>query len=540
MKIESLLMLIACNAASRASAVDRRTGQPAIIWRGNGATMRCAAFVGDPGLAASLVTDWSDVVSATLVVRSGSATGTVLVNKTVLVANFNTALTFQNWLDGQGHFDFVLTGADTNQTMGDGGKLDIYFAIDLQTTDPDPITIAVGTGEIREDGIGNAGTPSAADYEAWSKLESDARFVQQADINDTVIGTDQLGAASGVATLDSGGKVPTGQLPDSVLGQVEYRGSWNANTNTPNLATLNPAARKGDYFVVSVAGASDPDTAGRTWEPGDWLVYNGITWDKIDNTEPMATDTLPGLIKKATAAQTNAQALDDTAVTPRNLRSQTTAHLAANLVITAASDTRQILAPQTTNRDVTLPVINAAPTGDQVGYGHCYSIIHDGSVNSLMVKNSAAVDQVRIDPGESAWLCATSSGWLAVKTFRAGVVSIIFPGIDLTAAAGNTTLYTPVAGMQFLATSALVRNDTVSGTISTAAALQIDNGTDGNDIFASATLSSPATGRFFNLTAATQPRIVTDTAPLRLRRTVAAAGTTPVHVGTIIVNGVLI
>jgi hypothetical protein len=360
------------------------------------------------------------------------------------------------------------------------------------------------------------------------------------DINDTVIGTDQLGAASGVATLDSGGKVPTGQLPDSVLGQVEYRGTWNANTNTPNLGTLNPAARKGDYFVVSVAGASDPDTAGRTWEPGDWLAYNGTTWDKVDNTEPTATDTLPGLIKKATAAQTNAQTLDDTAVTPRNLRSQTTANLAANLVLTASSDTRQILAPQTTNRDVTLPVINAAPTGDQVGYGHCYSIIHDGSVNSLLVKNSAAVDQVRIDPGESAWLCATSSGWLAVKTFRAGVVSIIFPGIDLTAAAGNTTLYTPVPGMQFLATSAAVRNDTVSGTISTPAQIQIDNGVDGQDIFANLTLTSPATGRSFDFAKATQPRIADSANPIRLRRTVAAAGTTPVHTGTIIIDGRLI
>jgi hypothetical protein len=242
----------------------------------------------------------------------------------------------------------------------------------------------------------------------------------------------------------------------------------------------------------------------------------------------------------ATSAETNAQRLADKAVTPSVLRSQSTANLAANLTLTASSDLRQILAPQTTDRDVTLPVINAAPTGDQVGYGHCYSIIHDGSVNSLLVKNSGGTLQVRIDPGESAWLCATSSGWIAVKTFRAGVVSIIYPGIDLTAAAGNTTLYTPVAGMQFLATGASVRNDTVSGTIATPAEIQIDNGVDGQDIFANLTLTSPATGRYFNFAAATQPRIADSANPIRLRRTVAAAGTTPVHTATIIIDGRLI
>jgi hypothetical protein len=539
MKIESLLILLACNFRARAATNDIATGQPLIIYRGNRARLRCAIFGGDPTVSTNLVTDWTDTVSASLVVRSGNAQGTVLISKTVVVANFDTGLTYSDWLAGDGHFDFVLTGTDTNQTVPSNGKLDIYWAIELNTTDTDPITLAYGTGAIQEDGIGNAGAPTPGDPNYFTAAESDARFIQQSDINDTVIGTDQLGAADGVATLDSGGTIPLDQLPDSIVGQVEYKGGWDADANTPDLTDLT-GLEKGWYYVVTEPGASDPDAAGRTFLEGDWIVYNGSTWDKIRSKEPVATSTVAGLIKRATAAQTNAQRLDDAAVTPANLRSQSTANLAANLTLTASSDLRQILAPQTTDRDVTLPVINAAPTGDQVGYGHCYSIIHDGSVNSLLVKNSAGTLQVRIDPGESAWLCATSSGWIAVKTFRAGVVSIIYPGIDLTAAAGNTTLYTPVAGMQFLATGASVRNDTVSGTIATPAEIQIDNGVDGQDIFANLTLTSPATGRYFNFAAATQPRIADSANPIRLRRTVAAAGTTPVHTATIIIDGRLI
>ena len=106
------------------------------------------------------------------------------------------------------------------------------------------------------------------------------------------------GAANGVADLDSGGKVPSAQLPGSVAGGMTYRGTWNASTNTPNLDTIGPAT--GDYYVVSVAGAhtftgeSDTD-----WQPKDWAVWNGTGWNKIDNTEEDATTSTVGRIKLA-------------------------------------------------------------------------------------------------------------------------------------------------------------------------------------------------------------------------------------------------
>jgi hypothetical protein len=41
------------------------------------------------------------------------------------------------------------------------------------------------------------------------------------------------GANSGVASLDSGGKIPLAQLPASLM---EFKGVWNATTNAPSLA----------------------------------------------------------------------------------------------------------------------------------------------------------------------------------------------------------------------------------------------------------------------------------------------------------------
>ena len=90
------------------------------------------------------------------------------------------------------------------------------------------------------------------------------------------------GIPSGYASLDSGGKVPTSELPDTVLGTVQYQGTWNATTNIPDLPASSP--EKGDYYVVAVAGSTS--LGGITdWEIGDWAIFNGTIWEKVDNTD---------------------------------------------------------------------------------------------------------------------------------------------------------------------------------------------------------------------------------------------------------------
>jgi hypothetical protein len=92
------------------------------------------------------------------------------------------------------------------------------------------------------------------------------------------------GAANGVATLDAGGKVPTSQIPQ--MGDLNYQGTWNASTNTPTLAS--GVGTKGYYYVVSVAGSTDLDGI-TSWAIGDWAVYNGTAWQKIDNTDAVTS-----------------------------------------------------------------------------------------------------------------------------------------------------------------------------------------------------------------------------------------------------------
>ena len=100
------------------------------------------------------------------------------------------------------------------------------------------------------------------------------------------IPTTQKGAVNGVATLDGSGTVPISQLPAAVLGALSYQGTWNASTNTPTLTSS--VGTKGYYYVVNVAGTTDLNGI-TDWQVGDWAVYNGTAWQKIDNTDAVTS-----------------------------------------------------------------------------------------------------------------------------------------------------------------------------------------------------------------------------------------------------------
>ena len=91
-----------------------------------------------------------------------------------------------------------------------------------------------------------------------------------------VVASVALGGANGVATLDSGGKIPVSQLPNSVM---EYKGSWDASTNTPTLA--DGTGNAGDVYICSVAGTVNFGSGPITFAVGDQVIYNGTIWQKI-------------------------------------------------------------------------------------------------------------------------------------------------------------------------------------------------------------------------------------------------------------------
>jgi len=65
----------------------------------------------------------------------------------------------------------------------------------------------------------------------------------------------------------------------NAIGALNYKGTWNASTNTPSLAS--GVGAKGDYYVVSVAGTTTLDGISN-WGVGDWATFNGSVWQRVE------------------------------------------------------------------------------------------------------------------------------------------------------------------------------------------------------------------------------------------------------------------
>lgn len=75
----------------------------------------------------------------------------------------------------------------------------------------------------------------------------------------------------------------------SMSGSLNYRGNWNANTNTPSLSDGQCAAgSKGYYYVVSVAGSTTLSGIS-SWDVNDWAICNGTAWTRIETTNAVTS-----------------------------------------------------------------------------------------------------------------------------------------------------------------------------------------------------------------------------------------------------------
>ena len=68
----------------------------------------------------------------------------------------------------------------------------------------------------------------------------------------------------------------------NAIGAINYKGTWDAQNNTPTLTSS--VGTKGDYYVVSVAGSTNLNGI-TDWQISDWAIFNGSVWQKVDNSE---------------------------------------------------------------------------------------------------------------------------------------------------------------------------------------------------------------------------------------------------------------
>jgi hypothetical protein len=126
----------------------------------------------------------------------------------------------------------------------------------------------------------------------------------QNELNDK-LDSSEKGAANGVATLDAGSKLPVSQLPVSAM---EYKGVWNADTNSP--ALVDSTGTNGDYYLVSVDGTTTLDGV-TDWQIGDAVLFNGDlnVWQKVGKLSTGGDASIVSINGKKDSAGTIAKGL---------------------------------------------------------------------------------------------------------------------------------------------------------------------------------------------------------------------------------------
>ena len=235
------------------------------------------------------------------------------------------------------------------------------------------------------------------------------------------------GSANGVATLDGGGTVPTAQLPAAVLGALKYQGTWNANTNTPALASS--VGTQGYYYVVATAGTTTLDGIS-SWAIGDWAIFGTATWQKIDNTDAVTSvNGFTGTVSLAYA---------DLAGAIPTWNQNTTGSSAT--VITNANLTGSV----TSIGNAATVVTNANLTGVITSSGNATSIASQTGTGTKFVVDTSPV-LITPDLGTPTAVTLTSGTGLPLTTGVTGTLPIGNGGTNLTTYATGDLLYASAA-----------------------------------------------------------------------------------------------
>ena len=123
----------------------------------------------------------------------------------------------------------------------------------------------------------------------------------------------------------------------SVAGGLSYQGTWNASTNTPTLASST--GTNGYYYIVSTAGSTNLNGI-TDWQIGDWLLFNGSAWQKIDQSNLVTS--VNGQTGAVSLTYTDVNAIGSITSTDGSVIVSTTSGVADLSVAVAASTTNVV------------------------------------------------------------------------------------------------------------------------------------------------------------------------------------------------------
>lgn len=273
---------------------------------------------------------------------------------------------------------------------------------------------------------------------SWGSITGN--LVDQTDLQAVLgskIPSSEKGIANGVATLDGSGKIPASQLSVSAM---EYKGTWNASTNTPVLAS--GVGNNGDIYRVSTAGTTNLDGI-TDWQVGDWVIFNGNTglWEKADNSDSVSSVFgRVGSVIAQSGDYNATQVTNDSGVTGASVKD------ALNNLNTGKSNVgHSHVEADITNLDkYTQSEVNTLLAGkSNVGHIHDDRYYTEDEINAQMADK---VSLAQIDVSDPSWLEGEDRLLLTKKEDGAPSFQGAAQLIDIFAPPGVDTMLTDQSG----------------------------------------------------------------------------------------------
>jgi hypothetical protein len=305
------------------------------------------------------------------------------------------------------------------------------------------------------------------------------RLLVNADLPASGVTANTYGSTTAIPVLTVNAKgVITSATTAAITGALVYQGAWNALTNTPTLTSS--VGVSGYYYVVSVAGTTNLNGI-TDWQIGDWAIFNGSAWQKIDQTNTVSS--VNGQTGVVSIAYADLAGAIPTWAIANGGTGQTTASAAFNA-----------LSPITTTGDLILG--NGTNSATRLAIG----------ANGYLLSSNGTTASWQPAPASGVTTFAGGTTGLTPASATTGAITLAGTLIVGNGGTGATTLtgYVKGAGTTALTASATIPNTDITGlgTMSTqnANSVAVTGGAiDGTTIGA----TTATTGAFTTVTAST-------------------------------------
>ena len=247
---------------------------------------------------------------------------------------------------------------------------------------------------------------------------------------------------AGVSVSNVGGAATVVIPGPPALTGLTYKGLWDATANNPALSSGVGTA--GDFYIVSIAGTTNLDGI-NDWQVSDWAIFEGGVWQKIDNHDIPAYNTVK---EESTALpQRNTLVFTGTGVTAADIGGETVVTIPIQPAYATIQEEGSALTQQ--------PIIDFQGTGVTATNGIGKTIVTIPSITSDYARgNTLTVDAVygndtnaALNPNSvpfltiGAALAATSSGNNVIVNAGTYNEAITIPaGVCLTGASTQAVI----------------------------------------------------------------------------------------------------